>query len=266
MTRTAKPTVRLVHWKRVEAADRVARLREAGYVVSCDDLDGPGQARAIGEDPPAAVVIDLSRLPSHGRELGMFLRRRKSTRNVPIVFADGDPQKTARLREILPDAVYCSWRGIRGAVERALARSAGDPVVPPPPLAGYSGTPLPKKLGIKAGSTLALSGAPRGFESVLGTLPPGVRIRRHLRGRHDRIVWFVKRIADLETGVERMERALSDRGGLWVAWPKKASGMVTDVTQSEVRRVGLASGLVDHKICAIDATWSGLLFGRRKAR
>ena len=210
------------------------------------------------------MVIDLSRLPSHGREMGSFLRQRKATRHVPVVFAGGDPEKVERTRKALPDAIYTPWSRIRSTLKRALARPPADPVVPPPVMEGYSGTPLPKKLGIKEGSVVALAGAPKGFEKTLGRLPDGVTIRRQVRGRCDRVVWFVKSRKDLERGVERMGRALSEKGGLWIAWPKKASGVATDLTQSDVRRIGLASGLVDYKICAIDATWSGLLFARRK--
>jgi hypothetical protein len=259
-------TVRLIHWKAAEAEECVERLQQAGYRVAYDDTDGPGNARAIAECPPEAVVIDLTRLPSHGRNTGLFLRRRKSTRHVPIVFVEGDADKVARLKKVLPDAIYTSWRGIRGALKRATTRRTSEPVVPTSTMAGYSGTPLPKKLGIKAGSTVALSGAPPDFENTLGLLPEDVTIRRQVRGRSDRVLWFVKRVSDLERGVKRMESSLADGGGLWIAWPKKASGVVTDLTQADVRRVGLASGLVDYKICAIDATWSGLLFARRKTR
>lgn len=258
--------VRLIHWKAAEVGDGIDRLRKAGYRVDYDDLDGPGNARTIANKPPDAVVIDLSRLPSHGREMGMFLRQRKATRHVPIVFAGGEPEKVDRTREALPDAVFTPWSRIRSALNRALARPPVDPRVPPSVMAGYSRTPLPKKLGIKEGSVVALSGAPRGFEKTLGKLPDGVTIRRQVRGRSDRILWFVKRRTDLERGVERMGRALSDKGGLWIAWPKKAAGVATDLTQKEVRRIGLASGLVDYKICAIDKTWSGLLFARRKGK
>jgi len=212
------------------------------------------------------VVIDLSRLPSHGREMGSFLRQRKATRHIPVVFAGGDPEKVERTRKALPDAIYTPWSRIRSALKRSLARPPADPVVPPPVMEGYSGTPLLKKLGIKEGSVVALSGAPKGFEKTLGKLPAGVTIRRQVRGSCDRVVWFVKSRKELERGVERMGRALSDKGGLWIAWPKKASGVATDLTQNDVRRTGLASGLVDYKICAIDATWSGLLFARRKGK
>lgn len=127
--------------------------------------------------------------------------------------------------------------------------------------AGYSGTPLPQKLGIKAGSSVALVDAPRGFEATLGALPDGARVRRGARAA-DLVVWFVTSRRDLDGRVARI--AGLTWAGLWIAWPKKASGVASDVSEDVVRRVGLASGLVDYKVCAIDATWSGLKFARRK--
>ncbi|NNG17367.1 MAG: DUF3052 domain-containing protein [Gemmatimonadales bacterium] len=132
-------------------------------------------------------------------------------------------------------------------------------------LAGYSGTPLPKKLGIKAGYVVALVGAPQGFEKTLGRLPDDVQLRKQARGKPDLVVWFARSRKELESRVKRMG-ALAGVGGLWIAWPKKASGLATDLSQSDVRKVGLASGLVDYKVAAIDETWSGLKFARRKPR
>jgi hypothetical protein len=128
------------------------------------------------------------------------------------------------------------------------------------PMAGYSGTPLPKKLGIKPGSTVALLAAPAGFE--LGELPDGASVRLDARGRADLVVWFVG--ARRELRPERLRR-LADGRPLWIAWPKKASGVQTDLTENVVRDAGLAQGLVDTKVCAIDETWSGLLFWRRRS-
>ncbi|MCP5117986.1 MAG: DUF3052 domain-containing protein, partial [bacterium] len=126
-------------------------------------------------------------------------------------------------------------------------------------MAGYSGTPLPKKLGIKPKLVLGLVNAPDDFEKTLGALPDGVKLRHNLRGRVDLIIWFTKSAADLKRRIERMA-AVTPPGGLWIAWPKKASGVATDVTEPLVRKTGLAHGLVDFQICAIDATWSGLKF------
>jgi hypothetical protein len=133
-------------------------------------------------------------------------------------------------------------------------------------MAGYAGTPLPRKLGIRPGSTVALRGAPRGFEKTLGRLPEGARIRRDSRTPANVILLFVESRADLGRRFGPAARAMGDPGALWVVWPKKASGVVTDLGQKEVRALGLAAGLVDYKIAAIDATWSALCFARRKSK
>ena len=127
-------------------------------------------------------------------------------------------------------------------------------------MAGYSGTPLPQKLGIKAGQRVALLAAPASFAKTLGALPEGVKTSPELAGRgtFDVIVWFVTSRAVLGKGFVRTARRLDPSGGLWVAWPKKASGVATDMTEDAVREVALPAGLVDNKVCAIDDTWSGL--------
>jgi hypothetical protein len=126
-------------------------------------------------------------------------------------------------------------------------------------LTNVTGTPLVRKLGIKPDARLGLIGAPEGFDEVLGELPPGVRVRRRLGGSpFDVIVAFFDRGADLERRLPALVGALDHAGGLWLAWPKRASGVATDLTDDVVRRLGLATGLVDNKVCAIDQTWSGL--------
>ncbi len=132
-------------------------------------------------------------------------------------------------------------------------------------MAGYSGSPLPKKLGIKEGVKLALLASPKGFTRALGPLPDGVEIRTQARGRLDVIVFFATRRRELERRFPTMARALQPSGALWVAWPKKASGVATDLTFEPVQEIGLHSGLVDSKVCAIDDTWSGLRFVYRSA-
>ncbi len=130
---------------------------------------------------------------------------------------------------------------------------------------GYSGTPLPKKLGIREGSRVAVVSAPDGFARVLGPLPSGVDLRTGARGRCDVVVFFVTRRAELARRFPGFVRALEPDGGLWVAWPKKTSGVATDLGFDAVQEVGLDAGLVDNKVCAIDTTWSGLRFVRRVA-
>ncbi len=131
--------------------------------------------------------------------------------------------------------------------------------------AGYSGTPLARKLGISSGDRLALVGAPEGFEDRLGELPGGVTVRRRLRAPCDVIVSFHVVEAELGRRLPALTRALTPAGGLWLAWPKRASGIKTDLGEHAVRELGLAAGLVDNKVCAIDATWSGLRFVYRLA-
>ncbi len=125
--------------------------------------------------------------------------------------------------------------------------------------AGYSGTPLPRKLGIKPGALLALVGAPDGFDSTLGELPEGVSVRTRIGAQPlDVIVAFFSRRSMLERRLPALGAALHPAGGLWIAWPKRASCVTTDVTEDVVRSLGLAAGLVDNKVCAIDYVWSGL--------
>jgi alkylation response protein AidB-like acyl-CoA dehydrogenase len=125
-------------------------------------------------------------------------------------------------------------------------------------------TPLPKKLGIRPGSTVSLLGAPADFESTLGTLPENVRFEKDARGRPNVILLFAKSRADLERRFPAASRALAEKGGLWIIWPKKASGVSTDLSEKDVRAFGLSASFVDYKICAVDQTWSGLLFARRR--
>ena len=125
-------------------------------------------------------------------------------------------------------------------------------------MSGYSGTPLPRKLGIKEGARVALVDAPDSFESTLGALPDGVTVRPRARGPVDVVVFFTTSRAKLERRIETLLSALDPAGRLWVAWPKRASGVPTDVTEDVVREIALAHRLVDNKVAAVDETWSGL--------
>ena len=125
-------------------------------------------------------------------------------------------------------------------------------------MAGYSATPLPRKLGIRPGARLALVGAPEGFERTLGELPEGVRVARPGRGHADVALYFARERRALEGRIAALERRIEPDGALWVAWPKRASRVPTDMSEDVVRDVALPRGLVDNKVCAIDETWSGL--------
>jgi hypothetical protein len=129
-------------------------------------------------------------------------------------------------------------------------------------MAGYSGTPLAKKLGIKQNHSVALINAHDDFEATLEELPNDVEVITNLKERKafDVIVFFTRSEKELLKQFARLAGRLSPAGGLWIAWPKKTSGVATDLTENRIREVGLATGLVDNKVCAIDETWSGLRF------
>jgi hypothetical protein len=130
-------------------------------------------------------------------------------------------------------------------------------------MAGYSGTSLPKKLGIVDGSTVTLLRAPPG---VVDNLPAGVTVKRQIRGRADVVVAFFTDRRDFERRIVALGRMIFPAGGLWVAWPKRASGLATSMDEHVVRAVALPLGLVDNKVCAIDGTWSGLRIVWRQER
>ena len=125
-------------------------------------------------------------------------------------------------------------------------------------MAGYSGTPLHRKLGIKEGHRVAFPAAPAEFQVLLGELPDGVTVKARAAGPLDVIVFFTTRRAELERRLPALRRAMDPAAGLWIAWPKRSSGVETDMTEDVVRELGLANRLVDNKVCAIDETWSGL--------
>jgi hypothetical protein len=126
-------------------------------------------------------------------------------------------------------------------------------------VAGYSGTPLPQKLGIKPGHRVLLLGAREGFEAgTLGPLPEHVTVAHEARGSADVIVAFLTSNAELVRRLPVLRRRMEPAAGLWIAWPKRASGVATDLTEDVVRDLALTTDLVDNKVCAIDATWSGL--------
>jgi hypothetical protein len=127
-------------------------------------------------------------------------------------------------------------------------------------MAGYSGTPLVQKLGIKPGARLFAVHAPPDFAATLGPLPDGATWLTGAAKDLDLALLFVTALDDLTDRFPKVAARLTANGMLWVAWPKKASGVPTDVNENVVRDVGLAAGLVDVKVCAIDETWSGLKF------
>lgn len=252
----------LVHWNEKEAKERSRALKTLGHKTRllCDS-EKPNLL-VIRESPPELFLIDLARLPSHGREIAGYFRRSKSTRSVPILFVGGDSERIASARKLIPDATFGEWDKIEACISKAIKNAPSNPIVPGT-MAGYSGTPLPKKLGIRENYSVALVNAPERFERKLEPLPAGVEFAEDGKGANVAVL-FARYEAELVRDFRPLVKALPEKVALWIAWPKKSSGFVTDLTEAKVRGVGLDSGWVDYKICAIDETWSGLCFARKK--
>ena len=252
----------LVHWNKEEAQQRAQKLADCGHKIGivCDsDRD---TLQKIRNTPPELFVVDLSRIPSHGREVAGSFRRLKATRHVPILFVNGDEKHLAKARKLLPDASFTQWARIKAGIAKAIRSAPNTPVVPGT-MASYTGTPLPKKLGIREGSSIVLVNAPERFERKLEPLPSAAEFTDDSRSANV-IVLFAKSEAELVRDFRPLAKRLRGKVALWVAWPKQASGVRTDLKEGFVREFGLGEGWVDYKICAIDETWSGLCFARRK--
>ncbi len=257
----------LVSWRADEAQARAEQLTAMGYEVRHDGLDFR-TLRQMRDDPPDTVVIDLTRLPSQGRDIGLAVRYYKDTHRLPIVYAGGDSVKVSKVKESLPDAIYVDWDQIAEGITKALTSPPEVTTTPASLLDGYAGKPLPAKLGLKAGMTVLLAGEPGDrTEATFAGLGPEIHV---LSGTADPggeaadiVVWFVRSMADLSTGMAGWaERAAFNR--LWIAWPKKAASPRSDVGQQDVRKAGLAAGLVDFKVAGIDEHWTALAFTRRE--
>jgi len=141
------PAIKLIHWASSNTAEIVDLLQRGGYQVDSSLPKGSSFVRQLAEQPPAAIIIDLSRLPSQGRDMAILIRRRRGTRQIPLVFVGGSPDKVAAVRMLLPDAVYTSWEEILQILPEAIAHPPQQPFVPDSAFAGYAGKSLIEKLG-----------------------------------------------------------------------------------------------------------------------
>lgn len=252
------PRVRLIHWKAREAAGLLDALRAAGHDVEYDEQVDSEGFRGIRRHPPNVFVIDLSRLPSHGREVATGLRGLKATRHIPIVFLGGAPEKVEAIRKLLPDAVYAPAERLRSALREALANRPASPVVPAQMMDRYSSRTAAEKFGIRGGSTVGVIDPPRNYAGAIGALPAGAVIDEASEGSCEITLWFVQDAADCRESLPAM-RTVAASSRLWILWRKGSA-----ITQRFLRESAAAVGLVDYKICAVDGTWSAMLFARRK--
>jgi CheY-like chemotaxis protein len=257
------PRVRIVHWKPEEAGPLVDACRQSGIEAEFDAeaISGPAVSRAIRQNPPDAVVIDLSRLPSHGREIAVWMRSVKAIRHIPIVFVNGEAEKIEKTRQILPDAAFTTTARVHGAIAAACRRRVADPVQPPPMMERFKTRTAAQKLGIKEGAAAAVIDPPRDYATVIGGLPKKATLLEDPDAVQSVTLWFVHDPAGLSAGLRKM-RALAGKTRLWILWRK---GSDNGITQNGVRQAGIDVGLVDYKICSVDGRWSGILFARKKA-
>jgi len=236
-------------------------LADAGHQVDCEERFRPGLMKEWRQALPDAFVIDLSRLPSHGREIAIALRQSPATRSVPIVFCAGDPEKVSAIRALLPDAAYCELPNLASALKKALVAPPANPVRPATMMDRYKSRTVAEKLGIKKDSIVALINPPRNFERVLGPMPTNVDLLESETGSSSAQVHlcFVHRPDELLPVLSHL-RAVARHSKLWILWRKGGKAAAGDVTEKLVRQHALELGLVDYKICAVNEIWTAMLF------
>jgi CheY-like chemotaxis protein len=250
--------VRLLHWNAAAASPTQDVLLDAGFQVEYDQKFDSRLMRKWREDPPAAFVIDLSRLPSQGREIAIALRQSPKTRQVPIIFCDGASEKVKVIRDVLPDATFCTTEELTKTLKSV--RPVQTPVKPLDMMNHYGSRTTAQKLGIAEGSTVAIIDPPRNVSTMLGELPGGVEV---VEQRGAVTLCFVHSANDLRADMSRV-RSLAAKTKLWILWRKKSAPHHDGVTGGLIRETGIDLGLVDYKICSIDNTWSAMLFAQRK--
>ena len=252
--------IHIIHWQKNESENYASILRKLGYQVDCSLPENAQFFKSLRASPPDLMIIDLSRLPSQGRDIAINLRSQKSSQNIPVIFVEGDPEKTSRIQQLIPDAFYTRWGEIADAIDQVL-------INPPSTqkqasvFAAYSKTPLIKKLTIQSDMQICLIHAPEEFIPLLGILPKNIHFHEDMEKPCLLIIWFVFNETELKELLPDISKKCMHSGArVWICWQKLGKAFSGGITQNLVRTKGLASGLVDYKICAIDDTWSGLLF------
>ena len=261
--------LRLICWNEADASARAILLRRAGYRVIADPPENPGgMVRYFRELAPDGVVIDLDRLPSHGRELGLSLRASKNTSHLPLVFAGGTPAKIEIVRAAIPDAIFTAWdNGIAAVIESAMAQ-------PEPPRLRSRELPtqrgpgsLERKLDIKAQTRFAIvytgGNDDPWLDELLSSVPQDAVRQRRIDAVTTLALFSVSTRRDLIRTFEQARSSLPPKASLWIVHPKQTSPLAADFNQDDVREAGLAHGFVDYKVCAVDKDWSALKFARR---
>jgi len=256
------PRIRVFHWKAEEAEGFIEALRASGHQVAYDEKIRPGLFAKIRASPPDAFVIALTRLPSHGRDVAVFLRGSKATRHLPIVFVDGAPEKGDGIRRLIPDAADASLSRLGAALQKALTKPPAVPVVPPQMMERYRMRTTAQKLGIVKDTAVGLLDPPGDYASVLGPMPDGVSFIEGAARDCTVTLWFVSDAVVYQSRLQRA-RTLAARTKLWILWPK--GGQRTGISHPYLRETANSVGLVDYKICSVNDRWSAVAFARKKA-
>lgn len=257
------PRIRLLHWKAAEAKPLIELLRAAHHKVDYDELFRPALMRSWRDDPPDAFVIDLSRLPSHGREIAIALRQSAKTRRIPIVFCGGAEDKVERIRREIPDAAYCTPLKLQKTLQRTWKNPPADPVIPTAMMDRYAARTSAQKLGIKESSIVAVVDPPRDYLKVLGGLPAGVQISEQPEPAASVTLCFVHQHEFLPAKLSAV-RDLAAATKLWILWRKGGSAARGDITERAVRESAIDLGLVDYKICSVNAVWTAMAFALKR--
>jgi hypothetical protein len=232
----------LIHFKADEAQKRLQQIQRAGYDAEFVKVENFRSFAPLRAHPPDAFVIDQCVRPSFGKGVAAALAGYAATRSVPQVFVQDE----------------ASW----DRVEKSIAEANPARTSNKSAMAGYSGTPLPKKMGIREGAKVIALGSPDNFEEMLGPLPNNAEFVR--AGKADLIILFSTTQADLEVRFRKAQRHFFERTRISIAWPRKTSGVLSDLDGNFIRQFGLGMGWVDFKVFTIDSIWSGLLFAPQK--
>lgn len=266
MPRTSKPHICLVCWSDELRDQHAAFLRDAGFAVTAMPRDKTGGVIGYMRDlAPSAVVIDLDRLPSHGREVGISLRTSKTTRHIPLIFAGGPAEKVARLETELPAATYSGWDKLPAVMKKAVVAAPDVPLAVPSHMQRWASNDLPRKLGLISGVTAALLNDRHGVAEIFGDLPGDVVLSARISCDTRLAIFVTTSLAEIQASLDKARAQLDPAASFWIFHPKTNPKRRLDFNQEHVRELGLAAGFVDYKVAGINDDWSALKFATRKA-
>lgn len=263
---TSTRLIRLVSWNDELSQQRSLEMKRLGYRVESSSLRGTSAfITHFSSLNPDAVLIDLDRLPSHGKEIAVVLRGSKTTRHIPIVFAGGQEQKVEKLHAEIPDAFFTSWKQVGKALKQAIASPPLEPAHPTPHMQRWAHSALTKKLGISEKMNVAIIGDSDGeIQEVIGDLPDGATLAPRIVPATQLVLYVVRSLQEVHAAANHAQLHLPDGASYWMIHPKSAAKLHSDFNQNDVRAVALDHGFVDYKVCSVNTQWSGLKFARRR--